>query len=113
MHAQLMTNFFFSPVSGKEPEKAPEPKWSDEAKSISHLDDSTFNQWLGSDKEHAIIMFYAPWCGHCKQAKPEYVAAADILVGDKSRYLAAVDCTTAKGKHCDVGMCQLLIYNNV
>ncbi|KAK2166678.1 hypothetical protein NP493_1310g00031 [Ridgeia piscesae] len=89
-------SFMENPVSGKEPEKAPEPKWSDEAKSISHLDDSTFNQWLGSDKEHAIIMFYAPWCGHCKQAKPEYVAAADILVGDKSRYLAAVDCTTAK-----------------
>jgi len=93
MRAQLMPNFSFS----KTPERAPE--WSDKAKSITHLDDSTFNQWLGSGKEHAIVMFHVPWCGYCKKARPEYAAAADKLVGHKSLHIAAVDCTTAKGKH--------------
>ncbi|KAI0233262.1 Protein disulfide-isomerase A5 [Lamellibrachia satsuma] len=93
--AKDFVSFMENPVSGKEPEKEPEAKWSDEAKTISHLDDSSFNLWLGSDKIHALVMFYAPWCGHCKKAKPDYAAAADELVADKTRYLAAVDCTAA------------------
>ena len=45
-------------------------------------------------------MFYAPWCGHCKQAKPDYQEAANMLKDDK-RALAAVDCTEQdnKGEH--------------
>lgn len=36
-----------------------------------------------------MIMFYAPWCGYCKQMKPDYSAAASEL---KPNYvLAAID----------------------
>ncbi|KAL3225939.1 hypothetical protein MRX96_025286 [Rhipicephalus microplus] len=42
-------------------------------------------------------MFYAPWCVHCKRAKPEFQAAAEELKDDPKVALAAVDCTEHSG----------------
>ncbi|XP_046390682.1 protein disulfide-isomerase A5 [Ischnura elegans] len=82
----------------KEPPPPPPPEapWSDEpvgdGNNVFHLKDETFKQFLRK-KKHVLVMFYAPWCGHCKKAKPEFKAAAEHFKDDSKVEFAAVDCT--------------------
>ncbi|XP_077996871.1 protein disulfide-isomerase A5-like [Glandiceps talaboti] len=76
------------------PTPPPEPKWSEVPSAVNHLSSENFNSFLES-KEHVLVMFYAPWCGHCKAAKPGYQAAADKLKDDAAREFAAIDCTAS------------------
>ncbi|XP_056292474.1 protein disulfide-isomerase A5 [Pseudoliparis swirei] len=77
--------------------KAPEVPWAESDSPVYHLTDESFHGFL---EEHpaALIMFYAPWCGHCKKMKPEYDEAAEVLnKGSNSPgVLAAVDSTVHK-----------------
>ena len=60
------------------------------------LHDDNFDDFINS-VEHSLIMFYAPWCGHCKKLHPEFVMAAKTLVDKESAIvLAKVDCTEEK-----------------
>ncbi|XP_035767160.1 protein disulfide-isomerase A5 [Neolamprologus brichardi] len=77
--------------------KTPEVPWSETDSAVFHLSDESFDSFL---EEHpaALVMFYAPWCGHCKKMKPEYDEAAEILNkgADSPGVLAAVDATVHK-----------------
>lgn len=57
------------------------------------LSDSDFDKFISGNGK-VLVMFYAPWCGHCKSMKPDYAQAAGemakILPG---HHLAAVDAT--------------------
>ena len=44
----------------------------------------------GSDTDQ--VFFYTDWCTHCKNAKPEFSAAADSLAADIRIQFAGVDC---------------------
>ncbi|XP_059618816.1 protein disulfide-isomerase A5 [Phlebotomus argentipes] len=81
----------------KEPPPPPPPEapWEDQASEVIHLTDDTFKTVL-KKKKNVLVIFYAPWCGHCKAAKPEFAKAAEHFKDDPKYELAAVDCTRYK-----------------
>ncbi|XP_076246068.1 disulfide-isomerase A3 [Calliopsis andreniformis] len=72
-----------------------------EEKDVVELTDETFSHEL-ERLENTLVMFYAPWCGHCKRLKPEYAKAAEMLLGnDPPITLAKVDCTEGGKETCN------------
>ena len=45
------------------------------------LDGTNFEKEVVQSKEIWLVLFYAPWCGHCKAFSPEYEKAAKALKG--------------------------------
>jgi len=74
------------------PPPPPEAPWSETESDVAHLGEADFKPFL-KKKKHVLVMFYAPWCGHCKRAKPEYEKAAADFADDPKVEFAAVDCT--------------------
>lgn len=67
---------------------------------VLELTDDDFSSRISS-YENALVMFYAPWCGHCKKLKPEFEKAATDVVGeDPPITLAKVDCTEGGKDTC-------------
>lgn len=73
-----------------------EVSWEDEETDVVFLDDETFKSFL-KKKKHCLVLFYAPWCFHCKNAKPEFIKAAAEYKDDPKVEFAAVDCTKHSG----------------
>ncbi|GAB1600815.1 protein disulfide-isomerase A5-like [Argonauta hians] len=86
-----IVTFMKNPVEPPPP-PPPEPKWTDTESDVHHLTAETFKTFL-KKKKHSLVMFYAPWCGHCKKAKPEFTEAAAQLKDQPKVALCAVDCT--------------------
>ncbi|CAF3708791.1 unnamed protein product [Rotaria sordida] len=75
----------------KEP-PPPEPEWSEQETDVVHLNEENFKTLL-KKKKSALVMFYAPWCGHCKKAKPLYTSAAAKFKDNPKVMFSAIDCT--------------------
>ncbi|KAE8899832.1 putative protein disulfide-isomerase [Phytophthora fragariae] len=66
------------------------------AKAPSHvaaLTEGDFDAEVIHSKKHAIVEFYAPWCGHCKQLAPTYEEVGAIFEGEDNVLIAKVDAT--------------------
>lgn len=68
-----ITSFMHNPQAP--PVKIKEPEWSDIDSEVVHLTSSSFDPVI-KEESSVLVMFYAPWCGHCKKMKPEYESAA-------------------------------------
>lgn len=63
------------------------------ADDVLQLNDADFDSKTASH-DTVLVMFFAPWCGHCKRLKPEFEKAASTLKNnDPPVILAKVDCT--------------------
>ncbi|CAD7958409.1 unnamed protein product [Amoebophrya sp. A120] len=61
---------------------------------VTVLTSDTFEDYVTNNK-HVLVQFYAPWCGHCKQFRHEFLKAAQKLQErDPPIPLAVVDATS-------------------
>ena len=58
--------------------------------SVIQLDKKNFVKKVLKSNNFWLVLFYAPWCGHCKQFHPEYEKLARITKGLFK--LGAVNC---------------------
>ncbi|KAL3319272.1 hypothetical protein Ciccas_002060 [Cichlidogyrus casuarinus] len=67
-------------------------------KGVVELNEDSFKSLIDKPESASLIMFYAPWCGHCTSAKPEFAKAAKALEYDPNVNFAMINCEDDKNK---------------
>ncbi|CAH8847090.1 unnamed protein product [Trichobilharzia szidati] len=70
-----------------------EPLPSDETAAVKKLVALNFNEIVNDEKKDVMVVFHAPWCGHCQNLMPKYEEAAKKLKDESNVILAAMDAT--------------------
>lgn len=71
-------------------------------KGVHDLSDEDFDAVVNGRK-HALIEFYAPWCGHCKRLTPVYKQLGEKVSGDAKLSSRVVIAKVDADKHRDLG----------
>ncbi|KAL8683776.1 MAG: hypothetical protein Q9186_000262 [Xanthomendoza sp. 1 TL-2023] len=65
--------------------------------SVAMLNDQTFKQQVGGDKD-VLVVFTAPWCGHCKSLAPIWETVAADYSAEPNVVIAKVDAEAENSK---------------
>ena len=70
-----------NPLSQELPKPTPESEWKnhDGAEHVKHLTTESFFSEV-QKHDHVLVMFYAPWCGHCKAMKGKNLISVQIFL---------------------------------
>merc|ERR1711912_20745 len=58
---------------------------------VMELTMENFVEIVTDSKKHVLVMFFAPWCGHCKEFAPVYDKIAKEYEGNDSFVVAKLD----------------------
>jgi protein disulfide-isomerase A6 len=61
---------------------------------VRHLTSKDYDSVIDGETA-ALVEFYAPWCGHCKNLAPEWEIAGDTFTQSDGIIIAAVDATAS------------------
>jgi len=60
---------------------------------VKVLDEKNFHQIVNNPDKKTMVMFYAPWCGHCKKLHPTWDKLAKKYKNSKDVIIAKIDST--------------------
>mmetsp|Transcript_116128 Transcript_116128/g.205364 ORF Transcript_116128/g.205364 Transcript_116128/m.205364 type:complete len:546 (+) Transcript_116128:43-1680(+) len=72
---KIVTKFFADVKAGKARPRwksAPAPGKAVDSDGVTELTGSTFEDYVLDSKRDVLVMFYAPWCGYCKEEAVEW-----------------------------------------
>ncbi|VDO53511.1 unnamed protein product [Schistosoma margrebowiei] len=70
-----------------------EPLPTDDSSAVRKLVAFNFDEIVNNEEKDVMVVFHAPWCGHCKNLMPKYEEAASKLKDEPNLVLAAMDAT--------------------
>jgi len=57
------------------------------------LNSGNFDEVVFAPNVNALVLFFAPWCGHCKNLAPTYEKIATDFLNEKNVVIAKIDAT--------------------
>lgn len=70
-----------------------EPVPEDQSEAAKTVVGLNFDEVVNDVTKDVLVVFHAPWCGHCKQFLPDFKKAAEKLKDENGIVLAMMDAT--------------------